>query len=209
MEDLSRMRYVAANYYLLQGLRFAPLGVVFFLWAALRLGWVSLPPSVSDFLKDWGFGLALLCYPLLQIYYERTFGRAGFECKPSGTSWRTMMGIMGLVMLAVLGSIVLEIVLKLPVRLFGLVVAALVLAYFWPRRRFAAHYIALGLSIGLASIAASLMGLQLSQDWPITGALYLFMLGALFLVGGLFDHMLLVRTFKPLPKDNGSENGAI
>lgn len=211
MQRLERIRYVAANYYLLQGLRFAPLGLVFVLWSAIKAGWIQVQPDMEGLVSGWGFSLALVLYPLIQVYYDRTFGRAGIECKPKGVAWGYALATLVMLPATLVGAILLEILFNLPVRLFGLVVAGALLFYFWPRRRFAMHYVVLGAAILVVSLAASIGGLGWTVAGSRTGlgALYFMFMGLVLLAGGLFDHVLLVRTFKPVPAEDGKNNAAI
>ena len=206
MQELERMRYVAANYYTLQGLRFAPLGIFFLVWAAVVGGWVQVPASVRDFLSNWGAGVAFVFYPFIQLYYERTFGRAGVECKPDKVSWPRFIAGTVTVLAILIGLLLLEMNLQLPVRLFGLTLAVMLFSYFWPKRQFAMHYLA----IALFAAVLSLLPL-LRLEWLDTtfgpAVTFFFLTGMVFLIGGLFDHLLLVRTFKPLPKEE--TNGAV
>lgn len=86
-----------------------------------------------------------------------------------------------------------------------LVVGGVMLFAYWPERHLQAHYPIIALviiGISLAPLIAFSLGL-ISMD--TTGSLGLLSsftaVGLYFFVGGICDHLLLVRTFKSVPEE--------
>ena len=93
-----------------------------------------------------------------------------------------------------------------------LIAGVLMLVAHWPERRFQRHYVILAAAVICASLvyATSLICILMlelaSLDVFLSLADFarpfaLVVVGAYFLVGGIFDHLLLVRTFKTVPEE--------
>jgi len=200
-QDLERVRYVTTNFNYLQGLAMMPVGVIFLAFAAIEVGWLPVPGWGSIV----GLGLALVLAWTAHQYYNRTFGRVVSEsCIPRNPNWGAIIGVWTLGLGLMIGALLLDTWLNPPVILFGLTTAALTFAYYWPRRSFAAHYLAIAGVIALISLFPLVGG---SIDNPVfrPSILSFVIMGLLFVVGGLFDHILLARTLKPIPEANNDQ----
>ncbi len=86
MRDLERIRYVAANYGRLQGLRKLPVGLFFLLWVAALVSTLVWTRTLEDTVVPAGYVYAVLClvvmifvgsvllYDRIGVYYERRYG---------------------------------------------------------------------------------------------------------------------------------------
>lgn len=209
MRDLERIRYVAANYGRLQGLRKVPLGLVILSLVALLLVALAWPVE-EDLIVPVGYAVlvlaailavflgAFLLYFRISGYYERRYGlvRQRFSRVPLR---RKALYWMMFVAVALGGSLAL------------LLLGAAMLAAYWPERRFRAHYVvmaALIVGIGLAHMVCVVVYLTNGAWlWPVGEFAGLARnyawtaLGLYFLVGGVLDHQLLVRSMKDLPEE--------
>lgn len=197
MEDLKRVRYVAANFYSLQGLKLVPLGLLYLWWAAKEGEWIEVPGWLNDFISAFGYSLAFGLYWLIQVYYTRNYGRVLPKRGVPRTArdWLVMFAMIALVM-AMVGTFVIDRVWHPPVLLFGLELAAAMLIIFWPRRAYVPHNIALAVVIAGLSLLPLVEGVSSSPALRPPVMLFL-VLGLQLFVGGIFDHLMLVRSLKP------------
>lgn len=205
MQDLDRVRYVSANYDRLQGLRTVFVGLVIFLWMAgnsVVPGWLSgkdqdTADTLVGLLIIFGilglFGTALIYYQI-SGYYERRYGSVSYWSSVLTPARHKVLGV----------AIVVAVFLGGPVTALLLGVAMLI-AY-WPERRFRMHHV-------LMAVLVIVVSLVFMVAWPLGFAskdaldyLAPTALGLFFFVGGIFDHLLLVRTMKPVPE--GGSNAA-
>ena len=212
LEDLERVRYVAANYGHLQGLRKAPVGLFVWLLAAagaLVLAWepegdAAVVPAAYVYavglLVVALFVVALMLHGRIRVYYERRYGSV--RPRPRVPTRRKVL--YAAIVLAVLNSA------PLFISLLGV---AMLFAY-WPERRFQAHYVGLGALLagyGLVYLVGLAVALTLVPGLRdvFFGLHYfgrLITLGALglyFVVGGVLDHLLLVRTMGAALREGG------
>lgn len=212
MRDLERVRYVAANYGHLQGLRKTPLGLFVWLLAmagALALAWEPEGDAVVP--APYNYAVTLLIVALfvgalalhghIRVYYERRYG----SVRPGPRVPARRQVLYGVIVLAVLNSA--------PLFIF-LLGAAMLFAY-WPERRFQAHYVALGallMGYGLVFLVGLVVALTLVPGLRdvffglhfLGRLITLSALGLYFFAGGVLDHLLLVCTMGAAP---GEEDG--
>jgi MFS family permease len=208
--DLERVRYVAANYERLQGLRKLPIGVLLVsLVAALVLARAWTPedavvPAVYVYvvlgLIVMFFVGAFFLYYSISAYYERKYGSVEhFRRVPLR---RKLLS----------GALVLAVILSTSFGLLLLGVAALIV--YWSERHFRSHYVimaALMIGYGTFHMLALIAGLTIIPGlWTVAWKLYelgrlitLTTVGLYLIVGGILDHRLLVRTMKRLPEEDG------
>lgn len=188
--DLQQIRYVTQNYSNLQGLRLIPLG----LWL-LIVGLVTIEFAIPLLLA------AVVLTWLIGIYYKRQFGQVHSMTSPTWKSY-----LLGLLVLAVLIAVaVMDWYLELPVSLLGLTMAiGLFLVWIQPAYRPRLHYLVVAILVAAMSL---LPPLGIFAGGPAFHPVWAGSLGILLviLVGGLFDHLLLVRAFKALPEEESHE----
>jgi hypothetical protein len=139
----------------------------------------------------WGIG----------AYYNRRFGQVRSLNSPSWKSY--LVGLLALI--SIIAAWAADITFKPPVDILGLTIAVgLALVWLQPAYRPRLHYLAVAILVAAMSLLP-LLGLFAGQP-----TIYLKMAGPLgivlfLLVGGLFDHLLLVRAFKALPEEESHE----
>lgn len=201
IRDLERVRYVTENYEQLQGLRNVPLGLMLLFSGALTL----FPSSLSSFgpvVSEAFFYLlfivliaTVLLYFVIGNYYERKFGWVQtFSLNGKQITAVTTL----IIVLLVVGSV--NLMFRPPIHMIWLVWGLSVMAVHWRERRFRTHYVVIGVLIICVSFLPLLGITSVSLSYE-AGGLMAF-LGILFVVGGTFDHLLLVRTMKYLPEEN-------
>jgi hypothetical protein len=195
MQNLKEIRFVATNYYNLQGLRAVPLGVVLIfvsLWANELSGPATdfVPPLLSI------AGLFILLFAI-DRYYLHVFGRV--QRTPESRRLEWLIAIVGGIL--ALGAFLLDNSAKQPVSWVGLVFAAGLLADYiritWLVKGRLLLYYPLGAV--LMAVASVLPLLGVTNWWQAVG-LKTQMLGITMLIGlftivaGIWGHIFLVRT---------------
>ena len=191
MQNLQQVRYVTSNYHYLQGLRLVPFALFAIAQGALGGDWLDTP----DWLHGWipfaiGLALAFLGYRMIGTYYDRTFGHV--ERAPgAGARDNRALAIFFLIYIA---SAVIDASVRPRVSISELVLACGILAYWWPRRRFATHYL-MGALIVIAVSLLPLLGITPTMQIFRSGV-EMVTIGMVALFIGLLDHLLLVNTLR-------------
>jgi hypothetical protein len=191
-ENLEQIRYLAANYSRLQGLRSVPVGI----FVALTGIWVALPAGQDG---DLAVPLLLMlagavAYFLVDRYYARSFGQvyASSKNRMRETVFSLLFGLLAF------GAFLLDSAEIMPINAFGLVFGiGLFLdtarpAFSW--KETPESFVMLGLMV----IASLIPGLGLAWwQWfgiqvPLAGMLLL--AGILIMATGIIGHLRLSRT---------------
>lgn len=216
--DLERVRFVTENYEQLKGLKMLPFGPMYLAFAAFYWSqslWTTLL-GVLFFLG----GASLR--PVIDRYYERKFGHV--DPRPP-MSQRTLTMALAAIFVVFVVLIMLNntgyvdvsgyldafgrfmFTQQLPVNVPLLASVAIYLVLFGLYRRelrFRVHYVVLSvLAVGASFLP--LLGVLAGPNGHIT-ILFVFT-GVFVTVGGIFDHLLLVRTMRPLPEED--DGGAV
>lgn len=180
------LQYVVAQYPDLHGLRLVPFALLLLGFVTLERGWLLGPVWLVDtpLLLVLGTASALALSTAITTVYERHYGRVEPGPDDARRTQRWTLVCTGMVVLGVLADP--------PLHIVGLTAAVLLLAYYWPKQHFARHWIVIAAGVALVSL---LVPLGLSSV-AMQGAC-----GGLVVLGGLADHLLLVRTLPPLPED--------
>lgn len=186
MDNPTRIRYTTRNFESLQGLKMVPFGLFFMVMGA---GWLGEQGNLSLSLP--AFLLTILAYWLIGRYYDRNYGRVNSE--------RTSLANKILFPLVVLGlwfTTALDYWLRLPVSIFGLTLAVVLFGWWWlQEQRMRTHYAIMAGLIALISLAP-LVGI--GEGWSIIQppeTLFHLLVGVILLVGGILDHLILVKGF--------------
>ena len=178
-DDLRRTAAVAADYEVLQGLITATTGVGLVVWALGSSTWASIVIALGVAI---GVG-----------YYQQRFGRA--------VSRHSAVLTIAYALVAVIvcgAGFVVDRLLVLPVLALPLAAAVCLLAAFrWGYRHVGvgpAHWVALGVVV--LSAFAPLVGFT-----ALGARTGLLSLGVAMVLIGLVDHVRLVRSMKPVPRD--------
>ena len=203
MEDVERVRYVTRNFEQLQGLRYAPYGLAMVLFGFMSFLWFAPSSGFFDvrLVDDLVFAgllvVAMVLHHQVSVYYGRRFGHVrrrswGEKTRLTFVFWiviaavfvlsffRDWFGQIGLSLLA------------------GAAVAAFVLGDLWvERHRLTAYWAFLAvLAVGVCFLPV--FGVFEGRAFPLVAV----SLGGILLLGSLLDHLLLVRTLKPMPRED-------
>jgi hypothetical protein len=195
--QLDRLRYVAGHFRDLQGLSLVPFGLIFLVPGFLPDGW-GQQGETWRWLMIAG---ALLLSWLATIYYQRVVGRSWPALRTAGSYlWMAIM-ICGALLFGYFAAPWFDSRLNPPVSVTALVIAGLLLIPFVSARgRYRHHYLFLALlyvAVALLPLTRLVTSAQLVNDPLLFGLLY----GLPWIVGGLGDHIFLMRSLKPLPKE--------
>ncbi|MBN2146541.1 MAG: hypothetical protein JW726_04095 [Anaerolineales bacterium] len=203
MQSQNQIRFIATNYYNLQGLRAIPLGLLLILvclWANGLDG-----PARNFLLPVSAVVSSLLLLIAIDRYYLRTFGQVRRTPESLRLEW--LVGIVGGIL--ALGAYLLDISHELPLSLLGLVFAAGLLADYiritWLVKGRFLFYYPLGATLMAVVSVLPLVGIR---DWWQTVGLASQMLGIAVAIGifsviaGIWGHIFLLRT---LPTHKGGE----
>ena len=192
MQDLKRVRYVTSYFSALQGLKLVPLGLLFLLFAAQAAGWRGLGRQGDCTLTLPLLLVVIALYFVIGRYYDLTFGRVQYAARGVG-DLAVLAWVIGLV-----GAIVAEMIWKPAVSLIGLVIATGFVGGGFRSKRW--YYIVLGgLTAGVSLLPIWLNSPLAGQYFGSFSFTFNFALGLTYLLGGLVDHLLLVRAFKAAP----------
>ncbi len=198
--QLERLRYVAGHYRDLQGLILVPFGLMHFVSSLQNGGRLWMYAGDCGWRSVW-IGLAVLLAWLAKTYYERTVGRA-WPAIRAGGSYRGLMMVIGIAfVLGFFAAPWFDYVVRPPISATALVIAALALTlHVAIRGKFHVHYLYLALlyvAVSLLPLTGQVTTLQLVKDPVLFGVLY----GLPWVVGGLGDHIFLMRSLKPIPRE--------
>jgi hypothetical protein len=182
-------RFVTANYRFLQGLYMIPMGVALLAIGCLMLwGQESLQPYFSALVA----GLLMLAFvAMLPIrgYYHRHIGQAE-SLHGSGLRDALWGGLIGVCIVVLM---VLERSLHLPVSL-GMIAFGIFFLYTYLRSENRRKYYLVFSIVLIAAGLSPLTGwIQVNAFFGSTRSFGLLMLGIIYILGGWFDHRLLVR----------------
>ena len=188
---LERIHELAANYSDRQGLRIVPIGI------ALMLGAFPRAPWQQPLLPFDPFWLALAAgiggYYFVGLYYKHRFGRVE-EMPPEGLPIALQIPI---VVFCFVVAVFIDVALKPPVFVSGLVIAAWLTGVAWPSRHIRKQYLSMSTFLGFLSIGAPLIG-QSQRD---VASMYAFLFGVLLLLAGVRDHIKFVKVFPPMESE--------
>lgn len=185
MENPDQVQFYTRNFDALQGLKLVPFGVFFL---AMGADWLGEQGDLSLSLP--AFALTLLAYWLISRYYARHFGRVIPEGSAKIQNFLLPLGVA----LILWSAAAVDYWIRLPVSVFGLVLALALLGLWGLQgRRVRIHYAIMAGLIALISLAP-LIGV--GEGWSIIqppGSLYNLIIGAILVIGGILDHMVLVN----------------
>jgi hypothetical protein len=179
LRTLDRVQFLSRNYESLQGLRAAPLGVfaVVFGLNLLIADWPAPAPAIGMLLLFASLVAMPVAHLALRAYYRRTFGYA----QPRPNTRDALYALLFVIGLALDGQF------GLPVSLFALAAVVYLLDQWWRARDLRFHYALLALVMLGYALATALIpaGQRLAASAVA--------IGVVILLGGLLDHLLLLR----------------
>ncbi len=201
MEDLKRMRIIAAHYRNLQGLRMLP----WFLWL-LVIGAVNpvlgLPQGQLDYqclLIIPGIAVPWLLSKWIGAYYDRVYGRVE-GLPPLSQPIEVLAGILSVVI--VYAGFVIDTFEWLPVSVLGLMMAAAFLAEWWRSGRLLNHSVLFAALLVVLSLLP-LAGTPGDVHWShlLGGFIILIVPGIILSLSSVLKHIALVRNLKALSQE--------
>ena len=207
MHDLDRVRFLSRTFPLLQGLKLSLISF-YALVSHLTAPYWS-PASKSGTLTGWVLhslflGAMLFLYWRVDLFYKRTFGQVKSKGHTLGILllWSPMALLFGALFVA---ATWIEYWLASPVSLLALVGAGFVVWFWlypgWPRQRW--HWGVIALLFAASAFVPLLLPGSPSELYTDMRYFRIAMISGnlVFMVGGLLDHLLLVRSFSPLPEE--------
>ena len=196
LQELRRIHIVTKNYAVLRGLQGVPFGLLFLLNAIFEFRWLSFPDQLLGVALFFDFLLMLLCLavfnPLIGGYYDRILGSVLQATGDPLNKWIT--GLSFAVLAA--GGIRLDKTLTLPFSATSLAFALVFLILWWQTNAFRTHLLVLSIVMACLSITP-LLGFTVFHTLFIPGnGGYELVFGVMLTIGGLCDHLLLLRAFR-------------
>ena len=191
---IERVRFITHAVGTWLGLRTLPIGILYLYLSIQTLGLRGFPQQGDCTLSGPLFLLMMLALVGIELYYSRAIGRVKL------ISRQLPLLITGVVVVMGMAGWVIDTSYILPVSLFALFMAVCYISYGWMEKR------PFQLSIGILLIVAGTFPilLNISQRNPIfgtTGFVILFLIFLLFTVGGILDHLTIMRAINSaLPK---------
>lgn len=187
MDNPTHVRYITRNFDALQGLKMVPFGLFFL---AMGAGWLGEQGDLSLSLP--AFVLTLLVSWLISRYYTRNFGRVNSERSNLVNNFLLPLAVILILWVAA----AIDYSMRLPVSVFGLTLAIILFFWWWlQEQRTRIHYAIMASLIVLISLAP-LAGI--GEGWLIiqpSGTVFHLLVGAIFVLGGILDHLILVKSF--------------
>lgn len=207
MNNIKQIRFIATNFYNLQGLRIVPLGfclLLAILWAN------GLQGPARDFLIPVsGLIGSLILIFAIDRYYLHAFGRV--QRTPESRRLEWLISVVGGIL--ALGAFWLDISFKLPVSMLGLVFATGLLADYiritWLVKGHYLLYYPLG-AILMAGVSI-LQLLGVSNWWQAIGLKNQLLgismaIGVFTVIAGIWGHIFLVRTLPSRMETNNDHS---
>ncbi len=198
MEDLKRMRVITAHYRNLQGFRMLP----WFLWV-LVLSAVNpvmgLPQGQLDYqclVIVPGLAIPWMLSRLIGKYYDHAFGR--IETLPPRNRPVEVLVSVAFVVIAYF-SFFIDSLQRLPVSVFGFVMAVAMFIQWWMSGRFLTHcLVTAALLTGISLLP--LAGAPADGHWTrlFGGFIAPIAFGVILSIGSVLGHVVLVRNLKAL-----------
>ncbi len=201
MEDLKRMRVIAAHYRSLQGLRMLP----WFLWL-LVIGVVNpvmgLPQGRLDYqclLMMPGIAVPWLLSRLIGAYYDRVYGWVE-GLPPRSHPVEVLANVLSVVIVYI--GFVIDTFEWIPISVLGLIMAAAFLAEWWRSDRLLTHSVVFAVLLVLLSLLP-LAGNPADGHWThlLDGFIVLIVPGIILSISSVLNHVALVHNLKILAQE--------
>jgi hypothetical protein len=192
---LERIRGVTANYFFWQGLRWVPGGFILAIAGLLWSDWWPFAGWVEDVLLIGALLAALGISVAIGRYYRRVFGNVSGHprqhARRNAVKWLVFYPSMS-------ASLVIDGLVQPPLLLSGIVWGAAIVAYWWSTGRGRRHYL---VAASILFVLAFLPALGVVSVGPPILSLFFIILGSIYIVGGVLDHLELRRLLPPVPSE--------
>lgn len=202
LSDVSPVQQTAARHEYLQGLRLVPFGLYCIFYALMYTIWWPQDGPLSTQPGPVGVAVVIACLSTYAIgaYYQR-------RTSTSLQLPRTLPWIAGYAacLLALVAGMAVDGIWYPPVSVFGLTLAALVVAYWWVLGKFQRYCLVLAGILAVVALAAPFL-VEVTEMFAVstTPAINLMIgaAGVACIAGGILDHRILVRTLTPAMPDD-------
>lgn len=189
---LDRIRGVTANYFFWQGLRLLPGGLIMVIAGLLSSDWWPFTGWVEDALLV-GVLLAALGVSLaIGRYYRRVFGQVQVipaqHARRNAIKWFVFYPAM-------LASLLIDAFSRVPFLTSGIVWGAAIAAFWWSTGRGRYHYL---VAASVLVLLTFLPTLGMVAPGRTMVSLFFIVLGGIYIVGGVLDHLELRRLLPPV-----------
>jgi hypothetical protein len=189
---LDRIRSVTANYFFWQGLRLVPVGLILVTAGLLWTDWWPLTGWVEDVVMVAVLLAALGVSVAVGRYYQRVFGHVAdiprLHTRRNAIKWLVFYPAM-------IASLLIDALTQIPFLISGPIWGAAIFAFWWSTGRGRNHYlVAASLLVALAFLPT----LGMVAGGRPTLSLFFIVVGGIYVVGGLLDHLELRRLLPPV-----------
>lgn len=196
---LDRIRGVTANYFFWQGLRLVPGGLILVIGGLLWSDWWPFTGWVEDALLV-GVLLAALSVSLaIGRYYQRVFGQVqvipGHRARRDAIKWLVFYPAM-------FASLLIDALTRIPFLISGIIWGAAIVAFWWSTGRGRYHYLVAASVLVVLTFLPTLG--MVARGTPML-SLFFIVLGGIYIVGGVLDHLELRRLLPPVTADTEAE----
>lgn len=194
---IERIRFITHAVGSWMGLRTIPIGILYLYLSIQNLGLHGFPQQGDCTLFLPLFLLMILAFVGIELYYRRSIGKVNL------ISRSLPLLIAGPVLVVIgIGGWVIDTYYILPVSLFAFFMAFCNISYGWMEKR--PFQLSLGILLAVAGFLPII--LNISQRDPLfgtSGFVIMFLIFLLFTVGGLLDHLTIMRVLHTplLPAD--------
>lgn len=198
---LERLGSVTANYFFWQGLRWVPVGLILVLAGLLWSDWWPFTGWVEDTLLIGVLLVALGLSAGIGRYYRQAFGHVSLRprqhARRNVVKWLVFYPAMTI-------SLLVDGLTRIPFFLSGLVWGTAIIAYWWSTGRGRHHYVVAGALVGGLTFLPAAGVVDVGSDIL---SLFFVVLGVIYMVGGVLDHLELRRLLPPAPSDSAGGTG--
>lgn len=192
---LERIRGVTANYFFWQGLRWVPGGFIMLIAGLLWSDWWPFTGLVEDVVLIGALLAVLSASVAIGRYYRKVFGRVsgvpGQHALRNALKWFVFYPAM-------LASLLIDGLTRIPFFVSGIVWGVAIVAYWWSTGRGRHHYLVAAAGLFVLAFLPTLE--VVASGEPIL-SLFFVVLGGIYMVGGVLDHLELRRLLPPIASD--------
>jgi hypothetical protein len=189
---LERIRGVTANYFFWQGLRWVPGGFIMLIAGLIWSDWWPFTGLAEDAVLIGALLAALGASMVIGRYYRRTFGHVsgipGQHARRNAIKWFVFYPAMA-------ASLLVDGLTRGPIFLSGIIWGVAIVAYWWSTGRGRHHYL---VAAGGLMVLAFLPTLNVVASGTPILSLFFIVLGGIYMVGGVLDHLELRRLLPPV-----------